>query len=151
MSQHLHDVTTHKRIVGEKMTQVVSLLMTRAIVHDNSKFSPEEFDLFEKTTAKMKDMEYGSDEYKASLKSIKPAIDHHYAVNSHHPEHYDNGINGMDLLDVVEMVCDWMAAVQRNKNGDIYESLKINKERFNIDDQLYSILVNTVLSLEGLK
>lgn len=133
------------------MTQVVSLLMTRAIVHDNSKFSPEEFDLFEKTTAKMKDMEYGSDEYKASLKSIKPAIDHHYAVNSHHPEHYDNGINGMDLLDVVEMVCDWMAAVQRNKNGDIYESLKINKERFNIDDQLYSILVNTVLSLEGLK
>jgi len=151
MSQHLHDVTDHKAKVGEKMTQVVSLLMKRAIVHDNSKFSPEEFDLFEKTTAKMKDMEYGSDEYKASLKSIKPAIDHHYAVNSHHPEHYDNGINGMDLLDVVEMICDWMAAVQRNKNGDIYESLKINKERFNIDDQLYSILVNTVLSLEGLK
>jgi hypothetical protein len=35
--------------------------------------------------------------------------------NSHHPEHYGNrGISGMDLFDVVEMMCDWMAAARRN-------------------------------------
>ena len=30
---------------------------------------------------------YGSDEYKACLTEMKPALDHHYAANRHHPEH----------------------------------------------------------------
>jgi hypothetical protein len=54
------------------------------------------------------------------------------------------GIDGMDLVDILEMLCDWKAATLRHKSGDIMESLKINKERFKISDQLYKILVNTI-------
>ena len=48
---------------------------------------------------------------------FKPAIDHHYANNRHHPEHWPNGINDMTLMDLIEMLADWKAATARNKNG----------------------------------
>jgi hypothetical protein len=57
------------------------------VVHDASKWSPEEWPAFEEATPKLAGMTYGSDEYKAALASIKPALKHHYAENSHHPEH----------------------------------------------------------------
>lgn len=143
-STHIDDVLDHKSKVGGYMTIFNMALMKRAIEHDFSKFKQGEIEHFEEVNDALQGLTYGSDEYKASLKKIKPAIDHHYEVNSHHPEHFPNGIEGMDLLDIVEMVCDWCGAVKRHADGDIYESLEINKERFNIDDQLYSIIKNTV-------
>ena len=74
---------------------------------------------------------------------MKLAMNHHYAQNSHHPEHYDNGINDMDLIDLIEMICDWKAASERHADGNIFESIKINKQRFNISDQLERIFINT--------
>lgn len=56
----------------------------------------------------------------------------------------------MDLLDIVEMLCDWKAATERHNDGDIMKSLEINKNRFNIDDQLFAILENTVKRMEWL-
>ena len=50
-------------------------------------------------------------------------------------------------LDVVEMLCDWMVAVKRHEDGDIYKSIEINKERFGLSDQLVQILKNTVEKL----
>lgn len=147
-SEHVVSTLEHKKEVGKYLNQVSSELFSRAVTHDNSKFSDEESILFEEITPLLKNLTYGSDEYKSNLFRIKPAINHHYQVNSHHPEHYPNGINGMDLMDLVEMICDWLAAVKRHPDGDIYRSLEINKERFNIDDQLYGILLNTVKNLE---
>jgi hypothetical protein len=53
----------------------------------------------------------------------------------------------MDLFDVMEMLMDWKASTTRNKDGDILKSLQINKSRFNISDQLYSILYNTIKNM----
>jgi hypothetical protein len=75
---------------------------------------------------------------------LKPALDHHYANNSHHPQFYKNGIDGMNLLDLVEMFFDWKAATERTKDGDIRKSIEINSTRFNISPQLVSIFVNTI-------
>ena len=61
---------------------------------DNSKLESPEKELFDEYTPKLKDCTYGSDEYKEFLKGLKVALDHHYANNSHHPEHYENGVNG---------------------------------------------------------
>jgi hypothetical protein len=49
----------------------------------------------------------------------------------------------MDLIDLLEMFCDWKAASERHANGNIYKSIKINKQRFNISDQLEQIFINT--------
>jgi len=73
------------------------------------------------------------------------AVKHHQENNSHHQEAHEEGIDGMNLIDIVEMLCDWKAATLRTKNGDIQKSLEIQKERFGISDQLYNILKNTSL------
>ena len=58
-----------------------------------------------------------------------------------------SGVDGMSLLDVIEMLCDWKAAGERHADGSIDRSLKVNRERFKISDQLHAILENTVREL----
>lgn len=122
-------------------------LRRRENEHDKSKLEDPEKAIFDEMTPKLKDSTYGSDEYKGFLASMRPALDHHYAENSHHPEHYPNGIDGMSLLDLLEMICDWKAAGERHANGSIEKSLKINCERFKISPQLQSVLENTAREL----
>lgn len=59
------------------------------------------------------------------------------------------GIVGMNLIDLVEMICDWKAASMRHENGDVRKSIEINQKRFNYDDTLKSILLNTINFLEN--
>lgn len=55
----------------------------------------------------------------------------------------------MNIIDLVEMLCDWYAAIKRHVTGDIRKSIEINAERFNIPDELKSILINSVHLLES--
>lgn len=142
------DTLMHIKRVSELMTQAASELISRANVHDDSKLKSPEKELFDEYTPKLKGCTYGSDEYKEYLNALKVALDHHYANNSHHPEHYPNGIDGFDLFDLMEMAMDWCAAVERHDDGNIYKSLEINTERFKISNQLASILKNTFNRLE---
>lgn len=122
------DTLDHIVKVRWKLMQVVDRLHDRAIRHDNSKLLSPEKEIFDEYTPKLRATTYGSDEYKQHLAAMGRGLAHHYQVNSHHPEHYENGIRGMDLMDVIEMVCDWMAAVQRHADGDIHESIELNQE-----------------------
>lgn len=119
-------------------------LQKRLENHDKTKLESPELEYFTEYTPKLKTSTYGSDEYKEYLKGLKVALDHHYANNSHHPEHYENGIKGMDLFDIIEMFCDWKAATMRHDDGDIMKSIEINKKRFNMSDDLVEIFKNTV-------
>lgn len=132
----------HKILVGKHMQAAINALMWRAVVHDYSKFVPAEYDAFVANQPTFETVSYGTPEYRAALKAIKPAIQHHYQNNSHHPEHWENGVNDMNLLDVLEMVCDWMAAAQRVP-GDTLQLAQL-KERFGISDQLMGIIEHTV-------
>jgi len=138
------DTLEHINHVNTFLINSSEELLDRAKVHDNSKLSGLEKELFDKYTPILKTITYGSDDYKKSLEMLKPALDNHYKENTHHPEHYENGINDMDLFDILEMLNDWKAATKRTKTGDIKKSLEINKDRFNISDQLYDILLNTI-------
>lgn len=137
------DTLLHIKRVAELMTNASSELIRRANVHDNSKLESPEKELFDEFTPKLKGCTYGSEEYKEYLKELKVALDHHYKNNSHHPEHYENGVNGFDLFDLIEMAMDWCAAVERHNDGDIFKSLEINTERFQLSEQITRILHNT--------
>jgi hypothetical protein len=128
-------------------TMVIELLQ-RGENHDLSKMSPEEVDIFADYTSKLKACTYGSDEYKANLAAMKPALDHHYSKNRHHPEHFSNGIQGMTLIDLIEMICDWKAASVRHADGSLMKSIQYNVGRFDIGSQLQQILENTALMME---
>lgn len=140
----IRSTASHIMRVGEVISERISELSLRAVRHDQSKWSEEEWPAFEVATPRLAYLTYGSPEYKESLNSIRPALNHHNAANSHHPEHFENGINGMQLLDLVEMLCDWKAATERHNDGNIRRSLEINAERFGIDPQLKQILKNSI-------
>jgi hypothetical protein len=134
----------HIKTVGLQINKVIQKLSNRSLNHDKSKLKEPEKSLFDIYTRKLKNTTYGSIEYKQYLKELKPALDHHYTNNRHHPEHFNNDFSKMNLVDLIEMICDWNAATLRHDDGDIYKSLEINKKRFNIPDILMSILQNTV-------
>lgn len=143
-TQHILGNVDHRQKVGFFINIISSELFMRAVCHDDSKFTEEEMPFFEEYTPKLRGLTYGSDEYRACLKQIKPALNHHYANNRHHPEFFENGVDGMNLIDISEMVCDWMAAVLRHDDGDVYVSLEKNKERFSLSEQIYNIIKNTI-------
>jgi hypothetical protein len=146
--EYIDDTIGHIDLVAESMHNIASRIRVRAAQHDRSKFSAIEAGIYEHVVPKLKTLEYGSDAYKETIKELGPALAHHYENNSHHPEHYPDGINDMDLLDLMEMLCDWKAAASR-PGGDISKSLVINKKRFGIDDQLYKIIDNTARRMEA--
>jgi len=74
-------------------------------------------------------------------------VEHHYAKNRHHLEHFEDGVVGMTLVDLVEMFCDWCAATERHEDGDICESIEENTDRFDLSPQLAQILRNTAEAL----
>lgn len=138
------DTLKHIKMVNQFLIDFSIDLLKRAQVHDNSKLESPEKELFDEMTPILNKIEYGSPEYKESLDRLKPALDHHYLMNSHHPQHYNNGIDDMTLHDIVEMYCDWRAAVLRTQNGDMNKSIDINTERFNMSPQLSQIFKNTL-------
>ena len=138
------DTAAHVAEVSKNLSIFVSELVKRAGSHDQSKFGAEEKSAFDKITPLLKNTTYGSDEYRAALREQRPAIDHHYQNNSHHPEHYQYGLCGMNLVDLLEMLADWFAATKRHTDGDILKSLETNIGRFGIGTQLHWILENTI-------
>ena len=141
------DTLKHIKRVSDLLTNASNELIRRANCHDDSKLKSPEKELFDEFTPKLKGCTYGSEEYHQYLKSLKIALDHHYANNSHHPEHYKNGVNGFDLFDLIEMFFDWKAATERHADGNIYKSIDINRERFRINEQICDIFKNTATRL----
>lgn len=125
-------------------------LTLRAQKHDSSKLEDPEKGVFEEYTPKLKGTTYGSAEYNEFLKEMKPALDNHYKKNRHHPEHYNNGVNDMTLIDLLEMAADWLAAGKRHADGSIKRTMEINTKRFLLSEQLSVVLYNTLESMENL-
>jgi hypothetical protein len=143
----LEDTAEHRLRVYHLMLNLAKTLVGRGVVHDFSKTVDPEVSVFDEFTPKLATSTYGSEEYKGFLAAMKPALDHHYAENRHHPEHYPNGVTDMTLVDLLEMVCDWKAASERHITGDVLKSIEINTKRFNVSNQLREILKNTALEL----
>ena len=198
----LPDTLTHIRRVNALLLIACQNLMRRAQVHDDSKLVDPEKSGFDRLKAlSLSGMAYGSEEYRACLRNEKPAIDHHYSVNRHHPEFFpkrpstvvcallrssadamdeqakpallhtdekeaaealmstakfmratadqqEAQVNGMSLLDLLEMLLDWKAASERMQGGgDIIKSIEINTERFSLSPQTVNFLKNTACEM----
>ena len=157
MSDNLKEAATnnetrkHISNVNKFVSLFNMLLNERAINHDATKMSTPELELFTEVTERLAGCTYGSEEYNKFLGELKPALDHHYARNRHHPEHYANGIEDMTLVDIVEMFCDWKAATLRHNDGNILKSIEHNTKRFNISPQLAQIFKNTAELFDNMK
>lgn len=143
-------VETQKHIeaVRKYIRFMIDKIDMRGVKHDASKLESPEVEVFAEYTPKLNSTKFGSDEYYKNLELMKPALDHHYASNRHHPEHFVNGINDMTLVDILEMFCDWKASTLRHNDGNLLKSIETNAERFNMEGQLKQILINTARMID---
>lgn len=180
---------------------VAGELVGRGHRHDASKLVEPEVATFDRVTTQLRSLTYGSPEYEAARAEMGPALDHHYAVNDHHPEHFPppvrhevevreepafhpsgdeyataiatcdqcdwtdkgdgddvrdaaalheretfepGGIHAMNLIQLLEMLCDWIAATRRHDDGDIHASIEKNAARFHYGEELEQFLHNSV-------
>jgi hypothetical protein len=134
----------HSLRVGALMVDALQEGMRRAVRHDLSKTQTPEVEAFDVATPKLAGLVYGTQAYADSLAELGPALTHHYANNPHHPEAHEHGINGMTLIDLLEMIADWKASTERmGGTGDLRRSVEINMDRFGINPQLAQVLLNT--------
>ena len=97
--QHIKRVEDNCNIISRKMMDInprfAIAIAKRGRVHDASKFDQLEFE-----------------NLWAGAKCFDVALLNHHCHNSHHPEHFRNGIHGMSELDLAEMVADCSARAQ---------------------------------------
>ncbi len=138
-------VETMKHIekVREFIKVFIDKLYARGLEHDKLKMESPEVEVFTEYTPKLAETTYGSEEYTKNLEEMNGALQHHYANYRHHPEHFAKGINDINLLDIVEMFCDWKASSTRHIDGNILKSIEINASRFGMSPQLRQIFINT--------
>lgn len=137
-------VVSHIMRVRELLDDVAVRLRLRGVMHDASKLRSPEKEAFERLGEVSRRHEFGGAEYNEALQLLGPALEHHYAVNRHHPEHFEDGIVGMHMLDLLEMLCDWKAASEQQEGGDIRVSLEVAVERFGISKELAYLLSITI-------
>jgi hypothetical protein len=140
------DTYEHIGKVRGYLLNIAVMLMRRGHDHDASKLIEPELSVFNEYTPKLRDSTYGSDEYRDFLAGMGEGLNHHYFKNDHHPEHFNDGVHGMDLIQLTEMLCDWKAATERHADGDLARSIEQNAERFGYGDEIKGLLMRTAQS-----
>lgn len=138
------ETRAHIRRVRELLMPIADDLNMRAWRHDASKTVEPEKSMFDEHTPRLRELAYGTPEYKAELEAMGPALQHHYEHNDHHPEHNNGTLNWMNLIQIIELLADWKAAGERHADGgDLRRSIETNAERFGYGDEVKQILLNT--------
>jgi len=152
-AEKITNLETMKHIDNIKkcLNKVAVELLKRGEDHDRTKLESPEVEGFTEYTSKLHDCSYGSPEYKEFLKQLKPTLEHHYSRNRHHPEHFKKGVSDMTIIDLIEMLCDWKASTMRHHDGNLKKSIEMNKERFEISQQLNDILENSIYLFDEIR
>ena len=134
--KHIEGVQNYLKTIG-------LIITTRGYEHDSSKVSDEEYKYFKMANSIDRNQFKTYEEY---LDYVKPTLDkglkHHYEYNRHHPEHFDNGVNDMTLIDIIEMIIDWKVSIEQN-GKKLEDEIGYNFDKYNISDQLKKIIMNT--------
>lgn len=138
------DTLEHKSNV-EKLMRVITVdLMTRGSHHDDSKLESPEKEGYDSLIPELRNAKYGSIEYNnIRKKMMDTCLGHHYEVNRHHPEHFENGILDFTLVDLVEYFVDTFAASMKS-DTPFSDGVKINAEKHKLPKELAQIFINTV-------
>lgn len=108
----INSILNHKKKVKDRMLFLAKEIIKRAEEHDNSKLKLPEINWLIEMDKEPK-VEYGTPEYFEKMKRWDKFFKHHYKNNSHHPDHYVQGVYGMTIVDLVEMMCDVVKLYRR--------------------------------------
>ena len=133
------DSLLHIKKVSTNINEIAIEVIKRSIKHDDSKFESPERETLDKIVPILKKGS-SSPNYSEAKKEVKELMDVHKSKNSHHPEYYSNGINGMNLLDVIEYLSDMKA----ESNNNLEEILLKNSKKYSWNEQFLNIMKNTM-------
>jgi hypothetical protein len=140
----LTDTLIHVSEVQENLEVMIHDLKVRGINHDRSKFQEPEFSTFCETRPEFKKVNFGTKEYDAVVDKARLAVTHHHLSNRHHTAFYANGVQGMTLLDILEMLADWKAASRRSPGLSFADSLSRAFKKYEINETMQQFILNTI-------
>ncbi len=134
---------------SEEYKQCLEEMKQSALLHhyENNRHHPEFFEGCPKNTdaiAQCESVLTGLKRIRVSYPEDEYAFAYAIDIIKAHQKILESNVNGMNLIDILEMTCDWLAAGKRHHDGNIYRSVEINKDRFGLSPQLVSIILNTV-------
>lgn len=145
-------ILEHINRVRIKLNKLINELYERSRRHDESKLKEPELSRW-KAMDKEPKYPYGSQEYKDKIERYKDVFKMHYKANRHHPEHFENGISDMTLIDLMEMLSDWLSYKEKFRISEAIDLIETQSKRFNYADEVKNMLINTCLEyftkLEG--
>lgn len=142
MGDSTAEVMRHSRMVNKYIKMLAHALIHNAEGHDLDKVEPRVKSIWDKFSPHLKAV-FGSLEYQQRKAELKPVLDDHYARTTHHPEHFENGVSGMNLMQLAEYLADNWERCQTLGDGDLRHSLEVNREPHRIDNQTMQILLHT--------
>lgn len=145
MSKTDEIICKHIASVQLKLEKIKLELENRCRNHDASKLQEPEHSMWERVDREPR-YPYGSKEYQEKMDRNWFVFDQHYKNNTHHPEHFTNGVYDMDLVDIIEMLCDWISYKKNISYNEAKDTIEKQSKRFHLDDQLCSILKNTLMN-----
>ncbi len=133
----------HIARVRKHLNTFIQLLNKRAQLHDQSKLQDPEFKWWKQMDEEPR-YPYGTPEYHEKVARWKKVFDNHYRYNRHHPEHFDDGIKSMTLVDLVEMMCDWLGYKDVMTISEAMRVCDQQMERYQFSEELREIMFNTL-------
>ena len=142
IKMHIEDTLLHKKFFNEACLKMIDYLYEmkrddealelarRCIIHDSSKLTDEEIDLFLQLPEEISGHKRQLTERHKELLAV------HWKNNRHHPEFYDD-CNNMSEIDIIEMVCDWSARSMQFKNNVVEYAVETARKRFGFNDEMF--------------
>ena len=136
-------INSHINRVQKWIGKFSSILFIRGVNHDKSKLCEPELSLWKKMDEEPR-YPYGTLKYKEKLNRYKEVFQHHYMHNKHHPEHWSGYYSEMDLMDVIEMLCDWLGYKEDITLKEAETLVNQQCERYGFNDTFRHLLYNTL-------
>lgn len=141
-------IKRHKERIKYWMTNFANALIQRAEVHDNSKLQEPELSMWRNMD---KEPRYPYSEkpdspYQQKLKRYYPVFEQHWKTNRHHLEYFRyNEDFGLDLLDLIELICDQLLGYKMEMGYDraMRECDRL-QDRYDLPLPILDLIRNTV-------
>ena len=119
--------------------------LRRLLFHDDSKLEGRELEQNKEYLPSYLSAEEGS--VLANTLEVKLRYPHR-KENRHHPEYFENGIEGMNVIDLLEMTVDMVAHMLMEDKKLILLMTQF-REEYQVEPMLYQLLLHTVLHSFG--
>lgn len=140
----VNSILKHRENVKSRLLFLADELYQRAYHHDDSKLQTPEIGWLIEMDKEPR-YPYGSPEYFDKMRRWDKFFRHHYKSNRHHPDHFQDGISGMNLADLCEYIVDIISYFEELHVGEALDTVNKQADRFGLDEQLIQILKNTLM------